>query len=450
LDPDEWLLTGVALIAVSVGGIALLTASEAALSAVRRSRITQLVEEGNARATAVERLLEQSDRFRAATRLLVSLLISLALGLSVAVALLAVLPLATRETGPAALLRALPIAVTAVVLALALLLLLGQALPRALAIRRPERLALAWVGWWSLFAAAMSPLVWLGQAVGAYSARLVGAPAHPPARLATSEGEIKSIVEESAEQGLLHEEEREMIHSIFDFAETVVRKVMVPRIDVTCLEAGAPIRDGLDVILAEGHSRIPVYEETVDTIVGIVHAKDLLRPLVEGRTELALRDLMRPPFFVPEGKKVGELLREFKRSKNQLAIVVDEYGGTSGLVTVEDLLEEIVGDIQDEYDVEEPDVVVIDAHTSVLDARLSLDDVNDRLDLELPTDEYDTIGGFVFGILGRLPAQGDVVTWDGLEFGVEQADGHRIQKVRVTRREAQELEADEGTPLEAR
>jgi len=450
LDPDEWLLTGVALIAVAVGAMAMLSASEAALSAVRRTRIAQLVEEGNPRAIALERLLEQSDRFRTATRVLVSLGVILSLGLSVAVALLSMLPLAARESGPAALLRALPVAVAAAVLALPLVLLLGQVFPRALAIRRPERLALAWCGWWAWFTTAMAPLTWLHQGISASFARAVGAPAHPPTRLATSDEEIKSIVEESAEQGLLHEEEREMIHSIFDFAETVVRKVMVPRIDVTCLEASTPISEGLKVILAEGHSRIPVYEETVDTIVGVVHAKDLLRPLMEGKTELTLRDLMRPPYFVPEGKKVGELLREFKRSKSQLAIVVDEYGGTSGLVTVEDLLEEIVGDIQDEYDVEEPDVVVLNENTSILDARLALDDVNDRLDLDLPTDEYDTIGGFVFGLLGRLPAQGDVVAWDALEFAVEQADGHRIQKVRVTRRASQEADLGEGAPLEAR
>jgi putative hemolysin len=462
LDPDEWLLVGVALIAVSIGATALLSASEAALAAVRRPRIAQLVDEGNPRAVAVERLLEQPERFMVAARLTVSLLSAAVVGLSVAVGLLAALPLAEQAATPRdAVLRAIGFGVGAALLALLLALLLGQGLPRALAIARPERLALAWSGWWGAFATAMAPLVWLNQSVSGSLSRLVGAPAKAPPRMASSEEEIISIVEESTEQGLLEDEEKEMIHSIFSFADTVVRKVMVPRIDMTCLDAETPLEQALKVVLEAGHSRIPVFEGTVDTIVGIVHAKDLLQPLMAGQGSRRLREVMRPPLFVPEGKKVGELLREFKRSKLQLAIVVDEYGGTSGLVTVEDLLEEIVGEIQDEYDVEEPDVVVLNDRVSVLDARLPLEDVNDRLDLELPTEEYDTIGGFVFGLLGRLPAQGDVVSYGPLDFVVEQTDGHRIQKVRVVRTDRAEgdgageppgrMPADAGqeTPLEA-
>lgn len=450
MDPDDWLLVGVALIVGCIGAIALLSASEAALTALRRSRIAHLVAGGNRRAVVVDRLLERPERLLLALRLAVTLLTGLALGLSVAVGALAALPLAGPEpSAREGMLRGLPAVVVAALVALPLIHLLGQVLPRALAVSRAERLALAWAGWWRALASSLAPLVWLTQATSAYFARLIGVPLNLPVRIASSEEEIKSIVEGSAEQGLLQDEEREMIQSIFDFGDTVVRKVMVPRIDIACLSADTPVDQAITVILEEGHSRIPVYEETVDTIVGVVHAKDLLRPLMMGQGSLPLREVMRPPFFVPEGKKVGELLHEFKRSKNQLAIVVDEYGGTSGLVTLEDLLEEIVGEIQDEYDVEEPDVVVLDERTCIVDARLVLDEVAERLGVDLPTEEYDTLGGFVFGLLGRLPEQGDTVSYGPLDFIVEQTDGHRIQKVRVVRSEGGVEPEKQKAPLEA-
>jgi CBS domain containing-hemolysin-like protein len=449
VDPDEWLLSAVILIALCVGGIALFSASESAFASMRRSRVTHLVEEGNARAAAVERLMEHPERFHIALRLATAMLTGLALGLSIAAGVLAAFSLTGDGAARRGMLLALPFVIAAGLLALPLVQLLGLALPRALAATRAERISLSWVGWWRALTGALSPLVWLNQSAGRYFARMLGVPRHAPARMASSEEEIKSIVEGSAEQGLLQDEEKEMIQSIFDFADTVVRKVMVPRIDMTCLAADTPIDQALAVILEEGHSRIPVYEDTVDTIVGIVHAKDLLQPLMVGGGARPLREVMRPPFFVPEGKKVGELLHEFKRSKNQLAIVVDEYGGTSGLVTIEDLLEEIVGDIQDEYDVEEPDVVILDERTCILDARLPLEDVGDRLGIELPTEEYDTLGGLVFGLLGRLPSEGDVVVYGPLDLVVEQTDGHRIQKVRAARVEREALAPGQETSLEA-
>jgi putative hemolysin len=452
VDPDEWLLAGVALIAVCIGAVALLSASDGAFSAVRRARITHLVEERNPRAVALERLMERPEQFRVALHLAAGALTGIAVGLAIAVGALAALPPEEAVLAGGVrrgVLRVLPVAAASGVLALPLVHLFGHVLPRALAASRAEPIALAWVGWWRALAAALSPLVWLAQITSAYFARLLGVPRHAPARMASSEEEIKSIVEGSAEEGLLQDEEKEMIQSIFDFGDTVVRKVMVPRIDIAALAADTPIDQALAVILEEGHSRIPVYENTVDTIVGVVHAKDLLRPLMAGAGARPLREVMRRPFFVPEGKKVGELLHEFKRSRNQLAIVVDEYGGTSGLVTLEDLLEEIVGEIQDEYDEEEPEVVVLDERTSILDAKAPLEDVAERLGLELPTEEYDTLGGFVFGLLGRLPSEGDVVAFGPLNFVVERTDGHRIQKVRATRTERDMEASREETSLEA-
>lgn len=249
---------------------------------------------------------------------------------------------------------------------------------------------------------------------------------------AVNEEELKMMVEASEEQGVLEAEETEMIHSILGFAGTVVRKVMTPRIDLTGISAHAPLSELVQTINASGHSRILVYESDYDNIIGVVHAKDLL-PLLAGedRNDIPIRNVMRAPYFIPETKKVEELLAEFRRSKQQLAIVRDEYGITAGLVTIEDLVEEIVGDIQDEYDVDEPMVQVINESTTLLDGKMGLDDVNERMGLAIPEDEADTIGGFVFGLLGHQALESESVTWENVTFVVEATDGRRITRVRL-------------------
>ena len=210
------------------------------------------------------------------------------------------------------------------------------------------------------------------------------------------------------------------------------------------VEVNSSIDELLDVIMDEGHSRIPVYEETVDSIVGVVHAKDLLRVLREDGNQATIRYLMRPPFIIPENKMVDELLAEFKKNKIQMAIVIDEYGGTSGLVTVEDLLEEIVGDMMDEYDVEEPMVVIKDENTVIADARTPIDDINEQMGLALPEEEFDTIGGLVFGLFGKPPKQGEKIGYDGIDLVVEKTDGHRIEKVKIIMVERTLLEKSEA------
>jgi putative hemolysin len=199
------------------------------------------------------------------------------------------------------------------------------------------------------------------------------------------------------------------------------------------VEVDTPLGVVVELVLKEGHTRVPVFQGSVDNIVGVVHAKDLLRPLLEGKPDIPLQEVLRPPYYVPEGKKLDELLHEFRREQTQLAIVVDEYGGTSGLVTIEDILEEIVGDIADEYDVEEPPVQPLGDNAYLLDARLSIDDANEQLELSIPEGDYETIGGFVFGQLGRLPEVGEVVRYGVMEFIVHETDGHRIQKIHLVR-----------------
>ncbi len=258
-----------------------------------------------------------------------------------------------------------------------------------------------------------------------------------------TEDEIRHMVDVAEEEEEIEEEERELIHSIFEFGDTVVREVMVPRPDMVCLKGGATFDEALSVIIEAGYSRIPLYESDTDNIIGVLYAKDLMKRMHEGRNGGSASQLGRAPTFVPETKKVADLLREMQEQHVHMAIVVDEYGGTAGLVTIEDLIEEIVGEIVDEYDQEEPLIEPIDDDTIRVDAKMPIDEVNDLLDVELPHEEWDTVGGLVFALTGRVPAAGEKVRFDGLEFTTERVAGRRVQKVVITRRP--ESEGAEGT-----
>jgi CBS domain containing-hemolysin-like protein len=232
---------------------------------------------------------------------------------------------------------------------------------------------------------------------------------------------------------VLEEKEREMIHSIFEFGDTLVREVMRPRVDLVAVPAKATINEALGLVMEYGHSRLPVYEGSIDHVIGVVYVRDLLPALRQGRFEQPVADVQRPPFFVPETKKVDELFREMQRRKVSMAIVVDEYGGTAGLVTMEDLLEEIVGEIQDEYDLEEKPIQLLDDRTALVNGRTSVAEVNETLGLELPVEDVDTIAGLIYALAGHVPVQGETVSVPGTELRVERALGQRITKVRITR-----------------
>jgi CBS domain containing-hemolysin-like protein len=242
---------------------------------------------------------------------------------------------------------------------------------------------------------------------------------------------------------VIEEEEKELIHSIFEFGDTLVREVMVPRPDMVAAPIDAQVEIVLDLILRRGFSRIPVYRETIDDIVGVAYAKDLLRHLHAGKRDVELEKIMRPAFFVPETKKCADLLREMQQRRIHIAIVLDEYGATAGLVTIEDLLEELVGEIADEYDREEPEIVPLPDGSYRVDGRVSVDDLSDLLDVELPNEEWDTVGGLMYGLLGAVPTQGETVAFDGLSFTAEQVQGRRIAKVLVRRKDPEP--AAEGT-----
>jgi len=406
-----------------------------ALVTIRRTRIRQLVEEGNRAARTVQRLVENPARFMATVELgvtLVGFLASAIGAVSLAGALAHVL---THTKVSLVANHALGIAVVIVTLGIGFVtLVVGQIGPKSLALQHAERAALLFGGVINLFSIIMLPAVKLVTVASEWLVRPFGGHVRFSTPVVTEE-ELMMLVEAGEEEGVLEEEERDMIESVFEFTDTVARQVMVPRIDMKCVEVSESLDELLDVIMKHGHSRIPVYEENVDNILGIVHAKDLLPVLAEDIRDFDIRAVVRPAYFIPETKKVDELLAEFKRSKIQMAIVRDEYGGTAGLVTLEDLIEELVGDIMDEYDVEERMIEVIDPDHAVVSARMEVDDLNEQMDLDIPeSEDYETIGGFVFGLFGRQPAEGETVEYDGVVFTVKSTDGGRLHKIAVERK----------------
>jgi len=256
--------------------------------------------------------------------------------------------------------------------------------------------------------------------------------------------ELKTLVDAGQRDGLLEQDEQRMINSIFELGDTLAREIMVPRIDILALDVGTPLPEAVDVLLKTGHTRVPVYEETVDNVLGVLYSKDMLRVWREGDTAGSLRALLRPAYFVPEAKKVDELLAEMQSRRVHLALVVDEYGGIAGLVTLEDIVEEIVGEIQDEYDsAEESPYQDLGDGEYIFQGRVDLDDFNEVLGSHLTKDEADTLGGFIYSRLGRVPESGEWVQVDDLLLTVEQVSGRRIRKVRVKREAPSPLDNEE-------
>jgi putative hemolysin len=317
----------------------------------------------------------------------------------------------------------------AIVGAMLLLLLIVEVLPRSLAVRYAERLSLLLAYPLQIAVYVVSPLRWtLRTLVGA----VTGERGERPISLMTA-AEYKTLVDTSEDEGRIGQDERALIQRVFEFGGHRVSQIMTPRTDIFALEGGEMLSAALPKIKENRFSRIPVYEGTIDQISGILYAKDLLPYSRHPDADVKLRDLLHPVFFVPESKRTDELLREFQRNKVHMAIVVDEYGGVSGLVTMEDALEELVGDIVDEFDTEEVLCRQLDPQTYLVSARLPLDEFNAQLHLTIPRGDADTIGGHVFHLFGKLPKRGESVSAHGITFTIEHIKGTRILEIRVRR-----------------
>ena len=409
---------------------AFFTLAETALSAARHARLQDLIDEGRADAGAAasaQQLLRQPTRVVAT----VQVGITLAAFAVAAIGASVLAPDWAYAVPPRLSSHPVRFAVISVTLLSALFtIVVGEIVPRSIALRRPEEIALRIAGPLRGFMLVLNPLASAALGISNLLVRPFGLTATFAAPMITEE-ELRATLEASAQSGAIEEDEKEIIRNVISFGDTDVRQVMTPRIDIRAIDAGAGLPALLDLIVESGHSRIPVYESSVDNVVGIVHAKDLLPALARGERTLDLRPLMRPPLVIPENRRIDDLLDEFRRSSVQLAIIQDEYGGTAGLVTVEDLLEELVGEIQDEYDREDAQFQTLEPGIYRIDARMAIDDLNDLLDLDLPHEDFDTIGGFVFGQFGRQPSAGESVCYENLEFIVEKTDGRRVDEIKL-------------------
>jgi len=323
------------------------------------------------------------------------------------------------------------VVVTVAVLSL-LAVLLGLFVPRAIAARHAQGVLLVLVWPLEIITWITRPLVTALFFLTQILVKPFGG--NPQAGTLVTEEEIRALVETGQAQGILEPREREMISSIFELGDKQVREVMIPRTDIVALDVNTPASEVLEQITHVGHSRLPVYENSADDIIGILYVKDLFRRLARGDRDVDLRRLLRSAHFVPETKKADELLREMQRDKVHIAVVVDEYGGTAGIVTLEDLVEEIVGEIRDEYEVEQELVLPVSENEAVMDARVPFEDVRETFDIAVePSEDYATLGGFITNQLGRFPRAGESVEAGNVRFMVETVEGKRIRRVRITR-----------------
>lgn len=407
--------------------------ARSALINMRRPRLVELEQKGVTSARAIQQLTENSGRLLATAE------VGALLGLVFATGFAAVgfVPpvfewLISLNLVFLSIDAHYAIAFILVMLVIALFLFVaGRLVPEALAVRYTEPLALALIRPMQVMSVLLSPFVRFAVVLSNLLSIPMGGQKRESASLVTEE-EIKTMVDAGEEEGLIEIEEKEMILSVLDFGDTVARQVMVPRIDMMALDVNTPFDEGLDQIIAAGHSRVPVYRGTVDEIIGILYAKDMLKSLRDGHKP-PLEQILRKVYFTPESKPVNELLQELQKTRVHVSIVVDEFGGTAGLVTIEDILEEIVGEIQDEFDAEEPDCMPLpNGQGYIIDASMNIGDAAEMLKVPLPEGESDTLGGFIYDQLGKVPVDGEVVKWNGLIFEVLSVSDRRILKVKVT------------------
>ena len=426
----NWLEAGGLILLIALA--AFFAASEAALVSISRLRARSMAEKGLRRAKTLELLLDDRNRF------LTSILIGNTIVLLVADSL-ATYAFIHLNVPYAVLLSTALMTV--------ILLIFGEIIPKTIAVADGDRWALRLAPVMHLIAWVLTPFASVALFVTGLILRPFGL--KRTNQIFVTEDDIRALVNAGAEQRVIEEQEREMIHSIIEFGDTIVREVMTPRPEIVAVSIDDSARRALDLVIAEGYSKLPVYKESKDDIVGVVHDRELLITLADGRLSMTpLEKIMRATEFVPDSKKIAELLREMQRDKFSLAIVVDEYGGTAGLVTMEDLLEEIVGEIRDEHDEDEQEPIrIVNANEAVADAGVNLEDINAALGTRLPTEDFETIGGYTVGLFGRLPQEGEEIEADRrTRLRVDRTRGRRILAVRVFTTGVASDESDEDDP----
>ncbi|PKK93568.1 MAG: hypothetical protein CVV61_03990 [Tenericutes bacterium HGW-Tenericutes-6] len=338
-----------------------------------------------------------------------------------------------------------PIVITVIAFMLLIFhVVLGQMIPRRLANKYPDQIAYGTIGFILFFVKLFSPILWILDQFSKLVGRIVGLKPHEGERKVTEE-EIRTIIEESSKTGDIDEDEGEMIQNVFDFSDTSVDEIMTHRTEISAISLKSTKAQIIHYIQQEQFTRFPVYEGSIDHIVGTLHVKDLLKYIDNPEEKFSLKALLRPPYFIPESKKTSDLFKEMQKQKNHIAIVLDEYGGTAGIVTIEDLIEEIVGNISDEYDEDEDEIKQISDNVYEIDGLISINDVEDVIEADLPVEDYDTLSGFILGQLGRFPEEDEhvIVSFHGFTFEVLRTEDKIISKVKVTRPKEENLDSVE-------
>jgi len=415
-DADSWLL--LAFLACLVLS-AFFSSAESAFISLPKLRIRYLVESGVKGAKQLAKAAERPERFLA-TVLLGNNLVNVAaatLGTIIAVATFGL------PWGPV-------IATTGVT---TLVLVFGEVIPKTIAVHHAQRLSLAYINPVRVIQWCLYPFILALDRIGLGFTKMVAVPEE--ARMLVSEGEIRSVINVGESEGVVEQDEAEMLHKVFEFTDRPVSKVMVPRTEITWVEHGTKLSDFLDIYAQKPYSRFPVYKDNTDNVVGILFTKDVLMKLTDNyiTEEVIVDDLIRPAHFVPESKHLGKLLTEMRDGSYHVVIVVDEFGGIAGMVTLGQLTEELVGDIKDELSSEDEDFVVTGENTFQLDGGFRVEEANEELGLELPTGNYETVAGFILSYLGRIPKQGEQLKYRNLKFVMTEMRGVKIEKVMVTR-----------------
>ncbi len=421
----DWVLVLVLLVALFLAASA--SAAETALTSVSRIKIRNQAEEGDLRAQRIRKMLETPQNFL--STILVVSNVSVIVATTVSTILAINLFVNYGEI------------ISTIILSF-VVLVFCEITPKTIAVQAPETWAKRVAGPVDGLSKVLHPIIVGLTFITTGLVRLIGGGAVRRGPFVTEE-ELRLLVEVGEEEGVLEEDEREMIHNVFELADTTVREIMVPRIDMVTIEGSASVDEAMDLIVQGGQSRIPVYDTSIDNIMGVLYAKDLLRIIRTNQHPQHVREIVRPAYFVPESKHLDDLLRELQQQHVHIAIVIDEYGSVSGLVTIEDLVEEIIGDIQDEYDREEQLLERISDDEYLVNAKISLDELNEELGSNLTSQDYDTLGGYVYAHLDKIPTVGDVVEGGGFTMTVMSTRGRRVTKVRLVRQRPQQVRPDD-------
>ena len=397
-----------------IGLSAFFSSAETALTTVNKIRIRNLAEAGDKSAVTLTKVLEDQGQMLSAILVGNNVVNLTASSMSTT---LAMNIWSNKAVG-----------VATGVLTL-VILVFGEISPKTISTLYSEKISLKYAEFIYLFMTVMTPVIYAVNVLSSGFLRLVHVDPNRKQE-AITEDELRTIVEVSHEEGVIESEEKKIINNVFDFGDSVAKDIMVPRIDMAMVEVDATYDELIDIFREEKYTRMPVYEETTDNVIGIINMKDVL--LIDRNEEFHIRDLLREPLYTYEYKNTAELMVEMRQTSNNMIIVLDEYGATAGMITLEDLLEEIVGEIRDEYDEdEEQELVKVGPGEYVVEGSMKLDDLNDQLELELESEDYDSIGGLIIGQLDRLPEEGESVVCDGIRLVVDRLDKNRIDRVHM-------------------